>query len=155
MMRFHYCAIGCSRANQSGGQTLATSINISHITYRVWYIDTCAEFFTKQLGFYEQRRGNILYLGIGDTMIELGPAEEGEAAKQQDPNRYVFGVAVENLEELVESLVASGVEVVKPIWSAMSFWGKQAVIDTPGGPQIALREYRAQDGPHFSDWHPE
>jgi predicted enzyme related to lactoylglutathione lyase len=134
---------------------LGTSINISHITYRVWDLDRCAEFFTKTLGFYEQRRGNILYLGIGDTLIELGAAEEGEAAKQQDPNRYVFGVAVENLEELVESLVASGVKVVKPLWSAMSFWGKQAVIDTPGGPQIALREWRAPDGPHFADWHPE
>jgi predicted enzyme related to lactoylglutathione lyase len=134
---------------------VATSINISHITYRVWDRDKAVEFFTKTLGFYDQTRGNIVYVGIGDTLIELGSAEQGEAEKEQDPNRYVFGVAVENLEELVEELVASGIKVVKPMWSAMSFWGKQAVIDTPGGPQIALREWRTPDGPHFTEWHPE
>lgn len=134
---------------------MATSINISHITYRVWDLERSIEFFTKTLGFYEQRRARIVYLGIGDTLIELGVAEEGESIRQQDPNRYAFGVAVEDIETLVESLVASGVRIVKPIWRANSFWGKQAVIDTPGGPQIALREWRAPDGPHFTAWSPE
>lgn len=134
---------------------MPTSINISHITYRVWDLEKSVEFFTKLLGFYEQTRGNIVYVGIGDTLVELGRAGEGEGEQDQDPNSYAFGVAVENLDELIASLEASGVKVVKPIWSAISFWGRQAVVAAPGGPQIALREWRAPDGPHFTEWHPE
>jgi hypothetical protein len=36
-----------------------------------------------------------------------------------------------------------------------SVWARQVVVRDPGGPSIALREWRAPDGPYFTDWYPE
>jgi hypothetical protein len=44
---------------------------------------------------------------------------------------------------------------MRPIWKTRSVWGRQAVIQDPGGPSIALREWRAPDGPYVTGWYPE
>lgn len=82
-------------------------------------------------------------------------AADPGAESEVQGERYVLGIEVEDLEETLRVLVEKGVKVVKPIFTPISFWGRQAVIDMPGGPQIALREYRSPDGLHFTEWHPE
>jgi hypothetical protein len=52
-------------------------------------------------------------------------------------------------------LHARGIETVRPIWNTRSLWARQAVVRDPGGPSIALREWRAPDGPYFTGWYPE
>ena len=52
-------------------------------------------------------------------------------------------------------LTAKGIEITQPMWKARSFYGRQAVVQDPTGPQIALREYREPDGPHYTGWQPE
>ena len=141
--------------------------NVSHIIYPVTDVDKSVHFLTNVLGFYLQRRGQATYVGIGETLLEL-VGMQGAVASYVDavrriadpqgverPTVYVFGLVVDNLDEAIRDLEAKGVEVVRPIWNARTFWGRQAVIKDPGGQQIALREYRAPDGPHFEDWHPE
>ena len=71
------------------------------------------------------------------------------------PTLYLFGLAVDNLDEALKVVQVHGGEIVRPIWNARTFWGRQAVIKDPGGQQIALREWRAPDGPHFQGWQPE
>lgn len=128
--------------------------SISHIPYRAWDRDKSFDFFVNTLGFYSQVRGTINYAGVGETLVEFMAAEPGAESESQG-ERYVLGVEVDNLEEMIQVLQEKGVKVVKPIFTPISFWGRQAVIDVPGGPQIALREYWSPDGPHFFEWHPE
>ena len=131
---------------------MTRAINVSHITYRAWDVDKCVKFFTDVLGFCEQRRGGIVYVGIGDTWVELGSATAapGSPPEESEGSPYVFGVAVNDLDETLEAALAGGATVVRPIWSAISFWGRQAAIAPPGGPGIALREWRSPDGPHYT-----
>jgi predicted enzyme related to lactoylglutathione lyase len=68
---------------------------------------------------------------------------------------YAVGMAVDDLDATLAELQAKGVEIVREPWQARTFWGRQAVIRDPGGASIALREWRAPDGPHFTGWHPE
>jgi len=127
---------------------------ISHIPYRAWDREKSFDFFVNTLGFYPQVRGRIMYAGMGDTLVEFMAAEPGAESEPQG-ERYVLGVEVDHLEEMLDRLAERGVKVVKPIFTPISFWGLQAVIDVPGGPQIALREYRSPDGPRFNEWHPQ
>ena len=127
---------------------------VSHIPYRAWDRAKSFDFFVEVLGFYPQVRGSIIYAGLGDTLVEFMTADPGAEAEAQG-ERYVLGIEVDNLEETLAMLAEKGVKVVKPIFTPISFWGRQAVIDVRGGPQIALREYRVPDGPHFLDWHPD
>jgi hypothetical protein len=133
---------------------MAKVSKVSHVPYRAWNRDESFDFFVNTLGFFPQVRGRIRYVGMGDTLIELMNAEPGAESEPQE-ERYAFGVEVDDLRAMLDKLEAKGVKVVKPIFTPASFWGLQAVIDVPGGPQIALREYRAPDGPHFTEWHPE
>ena len=133
---------------------MAVVKGISHIPYRAWDREKSFDFFVSTLGFYPQVRGTIMYAGAGDTLVEFMAAEPG-AESEPRGERYVLGLEVDDLDEMVRSLEAKGVKVVKPIFKPISFWGRQAVIDVPGGPQIALREYRHPDGPHFAGWNPE
>jgi predicted enzyme related to lactoylglutathione lyase len=130
------------------------TINISHVIYPVVDPEKSIAFLTGMLGFYEQRRGEVIYAGLGDTLLELvddkslpGPAEAMAP--------YVFGLAVANLDEALAEVEKAGIEVIRPPWQARSFWGRQAVIKDPGGRGIALREWRPPDGPHFNAWTPE
>ena len=128
--------------------------NVSHITYPTTDYDKTLDFLTNTLGGYLQQRGSTTYVGIGDTLLELSRRE----TIPPDPDRpigYIFGVVVDDLDAAITDLTAKGIEVTRPIWKARTFYGRQAVIRDPGGTQIALREYREPDGPHFMGWQPE
>ena len=141
--------------------------NVSHIIYPVTDLEKSIDFLTNALGFYRQRRGQTTYLGIGDTLLELVQGQgttagyveavrriaEPEGAER--PTLYLLGLAVDDLDEALRVVQEHGGEVVRPIWNARTFWGRQAVIKDPGGQQIALREWRPPDGPHFQGWQPE
>jgi predicted enzyme related to lactoylglutathione lyase len=124
--------------------------NISHVQYPVEDVARSVEFLTATFGFYLQQRGSITYVGMGDTLLEVvaRPGVEPDTV-------YPVGVAVDNLDAALQELATLGVELVRPPTNARSFWGRQAVIRHPGGGNIALREWRAPDGPHFAGWHPE
>lgn len=150
-------------------------INISNIQYEVEDLDAAVTFFTETLGFYLQRRthadgplsetgdanerGEHIFVGLGDTWVELlAPPNQVDAAR---PNRqrgranYVFALAVENLDEMIEHLKDAGISVSRVLEHPQSFWGRQVTIDPgPIGEPIALREFEAPDGPRFMDWHP-
>ena len=132
----------------------AASSNVSHVIYPVTDFDKSLDFLTNMMGFYLQQRGTTTYVGIADTLFELSrrPAPPPDAER---PTTYLLGVVVDDLDAALADLMAKGVEVTRPIWKARTFYGRQAVIQDPGGPQLALREYRAPDGPHYTGWQPE
>jgi predicted enzyme related to lactoylglutathione lyase len=123
--------------------------NVSHILYPVNDLARSMEFLSKTLGFYVQQRGSTTYLGCGDTLLELVQAQEG----REPATLYAVGLAVEHLDDALRELQSQGIEIVREPWNARTFWGRQAVIRDPGGANIALREWRAPDGPHFTGWH--
>lgn len=125
--------------------------NVSHILYPVTDVARSIEFLSKTLGFYVQERGSTTYLGCGDTLLELVQAQAGH----EQATLYAVGLAVDNLDDALRELQNQGIELVREPWTARTFWGRQAVIRDPGGANIALREWRAPDGPHYSGWHPE
>ncbi len=141
--------------------------NVSHIIYPVTDLERSVDFLTSALGFYVQKRGQTTYLGAGETLLELvqprgSIAAYIEAVRQvaeptgaERPVMYLFGLAVDDLDAALAAVEEHGGEIVRPIWQARTFWGRQAVIKDPGGAQIALREWRAPDGPHFQGWHPD
>ena len=131
-----------------------TVSNVSHITYPTTDPDRSKAFLLEALGGYLQQRGSTTYVGFGETLLELGRRD----AIREDPDRpvdYIFGLVVDDLDAALAALTARGVEVTRPIWQARTFYGRQAVVRDPTGPQIALREYRAPDGPHYTGWQPE
>jgi predicted enzyme related to lactoylglutathione lyase len=125
--------------------------NVSHILYPVNDVARSVEFLSKTLGLYVQERGSTTYLGCGDTLLEVVQAP----AEREPTTLYAVGLAVESLDEALRELQSQGVEIVREPWNARTFWGRQAVIRDPGGANIALREWRAPDGPHFTGWRPE
>lgn len=128
--------------------------NVSHITYPTTDFDKTLDFLTNTMGFYLQQRGATTYAGIGDTLFELSRHIE-MPVDAEHPTAYLLGVVVDDLDAAIEDLSAKGIEVTRPIWKARTFYGRQAVIRDPGGPQLALREYREPDGPHYTGWEPE
>ncbi len=125
--------------------------NVSHLLYPVNDVARSIEFLSKTLGLYVQERGTTTYLGSGDTLLEVVQVQPG----REPTTLYAVGLAVDNLDAALTELRAQGVEVVREAWNARTFWGRQAVIRDPGGANIALREWRAPDGPHFDGWRPE
>jgi len=125
--------------------------NVSHILYPVEDVARSVEFLSKTLGLYVQERGSTTYLGCGDTLLEVVQAQPG----REPATLYAVGLAVESLDDALRELQSQGIEIVREPWNARTFWGLQAVIRDPGGANIALREWRAPDGPHFMEWHPE
>ena len=128
--------------------------NVSHITYPTTDFDKSLDFLTKTMGFYLQQRGTTTYVGIGDTLFELS-RRTAMVTDTERPTAYLLGLVVDDLDAAIADLTAKGIEVTRPIWKARTFYGKQAVVQDPGGPQLALREYREPDGPHFMGWQPE
>jgi predicted enzyme related to lactoylglutathione lyase len=141
--------------------------NVSHIIYPVTDREKSIAFLTQALGLYVQQRGQTTYLGAGDTLLELvqpqgttaayvnSVRQIAEPAGAERPVAYLLGLAVDDLDAALAAVQEHGGEIVRPAWQARTFWGRQAVIKDPGGAQIALREWRPPDGPHFEGWHPE
>ena len=122
----------------------------SHIIYPVTDMDAVVKFFTEALGFYFQRYSTAIdeaYVGLGDTLLNL-------THHDQNPNRtvYEFGLTVDDMDVAIKHLESHGAVVSKAVWEGRSFWGRQVVMDIPGGSPIALREWRSGDGPHFTNW---
>ena len=128
--------------------------NVSHITYPTTDFDKSLDFLTNTMGFYLQQRGTTTYVGIGDTLLELSRRIDMPTGTER-PISYLLGFVVDDLDAAIADLTAKGIEVTRQIWKARTFYGRQAVIQDPGGPQLALREYREPDGPHFMSWQPE
>ena len=127
---------------------------VSHVLYRFYDRDAAGRFFADAFGCELMERGTITYAVIGDVLIEMASADptlEADALGQP----YMFGVSVGNLEEAILECEKHGSTVTKPIFTPKSFWGRQAVVSVPGGVPVALREWRAPDGPHFRGWQPE
>jgi predicted enzyme related to lactoylglutathione lyase len=127
---------------------------VSHITYPTADFDKTLDFLTNGLGGYLQQRGSTTYVGFGETLLELSRRESFPIDLDR-PTAYLFGLLVNDLDAAIDDLTAQGIEVARPIWQARTFYGRQAVIRDPGGAQLALREYREPDGPHFMGWQPE
>jgi predicted enzyme related to lactoylglutathione lyase len=130
---------------------MATVERVSHIPFRCWDRDAAFAFFTEALGFEPHPRGPITYVRLGEQLVELLP---GERPENLESAPYIFGVEVTDLDEAIERVDGYGSELLRPIGTPTSFWGRQAVISVPGGPPIALREYEAPDGPTFAEWRP-
>jgi predicted enzyme related to lactoylglutathione lyase len=125
--------------------------NVSHVLYPVLDLDKSVDFLTNVLGGFLQRRGQTIHIAFGETLLEL-VQEPPDAVPSA---RYAVGLAVTDLDGALADLQSLGIETVRPIWKTRSVWGRQAVIRDPGGPSIALREWRAPDGPYFTGWYPE
>ena len=114
-------------------------------------MDKSVEFLTNVLGGFLQRRGQVIHIAFGQTLLELV-----QAPAQAEPHTwYAVGLTVTDLDAAMAELQARGIETVRPIWKTRSVWARQAVVRDPGGPSIALREWRAPDGPYFTGWYPE
>jgi predicted enzyme related to lactoylglutathione lyase len=125
--------------------------NVSHVLYPVSDVDKSVAFLIDVMGGFLQRRGQTIHIAFGDTLLELV-----KVPPDAQPNvSYVVGLAVADLDGVMAELQARGIETVRPIWNTRSVWGRQAVVRDPGGPAIALREWRAPDGPHFTGWYPD
>ena len=133
-------------------------VSFSHINRRVRDLDVTIAFYVDLLGFYLLRRytrsgREAAYIGLGDLLFELGVAQS-DAELPRDGMDGRLGLAVTGLDGTLAGLRAKGVEVVEEPREAQTFWGRQAAIKDPDGYVIALREWRAPDGPHFSGWQP-
>ncbi len=128
--------------------------NVSHVTYPTTDMEKSLDFLINTLGFYRQQRGTTTYVGIGETLFELS-RRTSMPVDLERPDGYLLGLVVDDLDATIADISAKGIEVTRPIWKARTFYGRQAVVRDPGGPQLALREYRDPDGPHFMGWQPE
>ena len=150
--------------------------SITNIEYQVQDLDRSIEFFTSSLGFYLQRRthkggrvadsgdarerGEHVFVGLGDTWVELMPPPSAVDAAldyslRARPN-YVFAVAVNDLDQAISDLDAKGIEMGPVLEHPQSFWGRQVIINPgPIGQPIALRAFRQPDHTQFMDWHPD
>jgi catechol 2,3-dioxygenase-like lactoylglutathione lyase family enzyme len=145
-----------------------------NIEYHVQDLERSIDFFTNTLGFTLQRRthksgvladigdaaerGEHVFVGIGDTWVELMPPpkdvpQDLPYEERKRPN-YVFAVEVEDLDQATGEATVLGIPVGPVLEHPASFWGRQAII-TPGplGQPIALREFRAPDNTRYQDWH--
>jgi catechol 2,3-dioxygenase-like lactoylglutathione lyase family enzyme len=132
-------------------------VGFSHINRTVRSLDTAIEFYTKNLGFYLLRRyirngREGAYIGLGDVLFELGVDPDLDVAKLGVAAR--LGLVVTDVDAVVAELRSKGVEVVEEPAEMRTFNGRQAAIRDPDGYVIALREWRAPDGPHYAGWQP-
>jgi catechol 2,3-dioxygenase-like lactoylglutathione lyase family enzyme len=135
--------------------------SFSHVYLPVPDIDQAVRFYTGNLGFRLLRRWRAgdgpeaAYAELGGVLLEIivstaSPAVRPEGARGEQR----FGLVVDDLDAVLTELRAKGVEVATEPFEPRSFWGRQAVIKDPFGYLIALREWRAPDGPHFDGWQP-
>jgi lactoylglutathione lyase len=133
----------------------------SHVYLPVPDIDGAVEFYTRTLGFRLLRKWRTAdgresaYAELGGILLEIILAESttgagGASARGQQR----FGLVVDQLDATLADLKANGVEIATEPFEPRSFWGRQATIRDPFGFIIALREWRAPDGPRFDGWQP-
>jgi len=135
--------------------------DFSHVYLPVPDVDEAVRFYTGNLGFRLLRRWRTVdgpeaaYAELGGVLLEIilsastpGVRADGTRGEQR------FGLVVDQLDTVLTELRAKGVEVATEPFEPRSFWGRQATIRDPFGYIIALREWRAPDGPRFDDWQP-
>jgi catechol 2,3-dioxygenase-like lactoylglutathione lyase family enzyme len=135
--------------------------SFSHVYLPVPDIDEAVRFYTGTLGFRLLRRWrtgdgpDAAYAELGGVLLEIivSPAPlterpDGGRGEQR------FGLVVDDLDAVLRELSGKGVAVTTEPFEPRSFWGRQAVIRDPFGYLVALREWRAPDGPHFDGWQP-
>ena len=135
--------------------------SFSHVYLPVPNVDEAVQFYTNNLGFRLLRKWQAAggpeaaYAELGSVLLEItlsptipGGQPDGGRADQR------FGLAVDDLDAVLRELRSRGVEVVTEPFEPRSFWGRQAVIRDPFGYRVALREWRAPDGPRFDGWQP-
>lgn len=130
----------------------------SHVYLPVPDIDAAVRFYTDNLGFRLLRKWRAgdgpeaAYVELGGILLEIvfGPGGAGA----DDRARRRFGLVVDDLDAMLAELRARGVEVAAEPFEPRSFWGRQATIRDPFGYEVALRQWRAPDGPRFDGWQP-
>jgi predicted enzyme related to lactoylglutathione lyase len=131
--------------------------SISHVSYRVRDIGETVAFFTENLGFTMTRRWLAAdgwegaYIELGDVLLEVMKADESELPGPGMLDRKL-GLAVPDLDAALAELKSKGVKVGIEPFEPRTFWGRQAGIFDPSGYIISLREWRAPDGPKFTEW---
>ncbi len=129
----------------------------SHIYLPSRSVDESIEFYTKKLGFnllrkYSSDGRERAYLEVGGVLLELTPSENTPDQDGRSESR--IGLEVPDMDAAMADMKSNGVEVAREPWDATTFWGRQAQIKDPSGYLISLREWRAPDGPYYSDWKP-
>jgi catechol 2,3-dioxygenase-like lactoylglutathione lyase family enzyme len=132
----------------------------SHVYLPVPDIDAAVRFYTANLGFRLLRKWRTAggpeaaYAELNGILLEIVFAAEGELSSDGTRSRQRFGLVVDDLDAALAELQGRGVEVATAPFEPRSFWGRQAVIRDPFGYLVALREWRAPDGPRFDGWQP-
>jgi glyoxylase I family protein len=139
-------------------------VGVDHVHVLTTDLDKSLDFYVNLLGFKlerrvqfgpPERRRELAFAGFGNVFLEfLPPTDNGHPELTGTTGRPLC-LAVEGMEETVETLRAKGVEIATEIRPAFSFWGKVAVIKDPSGLAIELKEWRAPDGPYLHNWSPE
>ena len=130
----------------------------SHINLPVRDLNESIEFYTERLGFYLLRKWSMdgresAYVGFKDILIELATSRS-PTPDQDNRTETRIGFTVSDLDAAVAEFRSLGVPIAREPWDARTFWGRQAYIKDPSGYILSLREWRAPDGPRFTDWTP-
>jgi catechol 2,3-dioxygenase-like lactoylglutathione lyase family enzyme len=138
---------------------LAAVNSFCHVYLPVADLDEAIEFYTRNLGFSVFRRWTMgpsreaAYLELGEVLLEMS-VPQGDAAASTFRPEARFGLAVSDLEALLNELRSNGVEVMPEGPPPRSFYGRQVRIKDPSGWFVALREWREPDGPRCMGWKP-
>jgi catechol 2,3-dioxygenase-like lactoylglutathione lyase family enzyme len=135
--------------------------SFSHVYLPVPDIDAAVRFYTSNLGFRLLRKwqptggAEAAYAELNGVLMEIVLVAATSTEQPADARgEQRFGLTVDDLDASLAELTARGVEVVTAPFEPRSFWGRQAVIRDPFGYRVALREWRAPDGPRFDGWQP-
>ncbi|HLZ71437.1 MAG TPA: VOC family protein [Dehalococcoidia bacterium] len=124
----------------------------SHVYLPVPDVEAAIGLYTETLGFRLQRRWQTAdgaaaaYLELGGVLLEVLPSVAGVQGERR------FGLVVDDLDATLAELRGKGVEIAGEPFTPRSFWGRQATIRDPFGYVVALRKWRAPDGPRFAGW---
>jgi catechol 2,3-dioxygenase-like lactoylglutathione lyase family enzyme len=130
----------------------------SHINLPVQDMAESIVFYTEILGFSLLRKWNVngkeaAYVCFQGILFELTTPSR-PAPADEDRTETRLGFTVNNLDAALDAFRKAGVTIAREPWDAQTFWGRQAYIVDPSGYILALREWRAPDGPSFTDWVP-
>jgi catechol 2,3-dioxygenase-like lactoylglutathione lyase family enzyme len=133
----------------------------SHVYLPVPDVGEAVRFYTGILGFRLLRKWRTAdgpeaaYAELGGVLLEIILSASGSDLRADGARgEQWFGLVVDELDAVLTDLKAKGVEIATEPFEPRSFWGRQATIRDPFGYIIALREWRAPDGPRFDGWQP-